>query len=77
MPDGRRALCGVERACFGVNRSRMMHEDYQAKADEARLEAESAKLANVKERCLRSAEVWEAMARRAARTAALKKSNGG
>jgi hypothetical protein len=55
----------------------MMHEDYQAKADEARLEAESAKLANVKERCLRSAEVWEAMARRAARTAALKKSNGG
>jgi hypothetical protein len=54
----------------------MTHEYYQSKADEARLEAEGATLTNVRDRCLRSAEAWEAMARRAARTAALKKTNG-
>lgn len=54
----------------------MSYEYYQSKADEARLEAESATLSNVRDRCLRSAEAWEAMARRAARTEALKKNNG-
>jgi hypothetical protein len=55
----------------------MTQEYYQSKADEARLEAEGTTLPNVKHRCLRSAEAWEAMAQRAARTEALKKTNGG
>jgi hypothetical protein len=55
----------------------MTHEYYQSKADEARDEAGCATLANVKDRCLCSAEAWEGMARRAARTEALKKTNGG
>lgn len=40
---------------------------YRERAAEARREAEAAKLANVRERCLRSAEAWEVMVMRAAR----------
>ncbi len=42
---------------------------YRARADEERLAADAARLANVRERCLRSAAAWEVMADRAARTA--------
>jgi hypothetical protein len=41
---------------------------YLARAAEARADAEAAVLANVRERCLRSAAAWEDMAARAART---------
>jgi hypothetical protein len=41
-------------------------EFYAARAAEARAEASTAKLDNVRERALRSAEAWEAMASRAA-----------
>lgn len=44
-----------------------LHELYAARADEARAEADNAALTNVRERCLRSAEAWEAMAARARR----------
>ena len=40
---------------------------YRARATEARSEAESATLDNVRQRNLRSAEAWEAMAARAER----------
>ena len=40
---------------------------YQSRADEARLAAAEASLANVRDRCLRAAAVWEEMASRAAR----------
>lgn len=45
------------------------HEDfYRARAAEAQAEAAAAPLANVRERCLRAAAAWEAMADRAHRT---------
>ena len=43
-------------------------EFYRTRADEARADAEAATLANVRERCLRSAVAWEQMADRARRT---------
>ncbi|HEX4737136.1 MAG TPA: hypothetical protein VH331_06205 [Allosphingosinicella sp.] len=45
-----------------------LHEQYAARADEARAEAEGTSLDNVRERCLRSAAAWEAMAARARRS---------
>lgn len=44
------------------------HEIFLARATEARADAESAALANVRDRCLRSAAAWEDMAHRAMRT---------
>ena len=44
------------------------HEFFLARAAEARGDADSADLANVRERCLRAAEAWEGMAARAERT---------
>lgn len=44
------------------------HEFYRERAVQARREADEAELANVRERCLRSASVWEDMAARARRT---------
>ena len=44
------------------------HEQFTARAEEARADAEAATLDNVKERCLRAAAAWEAMAARARRT---------
>jgi hypothetical protein len=41
---------------------------YRARAAEARAEAEGTALDNVRERCLRAAEAWEAMAARALRS---------
>ena len=41
---------------------------YRARAIDARADADAASLDNVKERCIRSAEAWESMADRAART---------
>jgi len=46
----------------------VQHDFYQARATEARADADKASLANVKERCIRAAEAWEAMAARARRT---------
>ena len=43
-------------------------DTYLARAAEARAEAESATLDNVRERCLRSEAAWNEMASRAART---------
>jgi hypothetical protein len=43
-------------------------EFYRTRADEARADAESATLGNVRDRCLRSAAAWEDMAARATRT---------
>ena len=43
------------------------HDFYVARAAEARADAEAASLENVRERCLRAAEAWEAMAARAHR----------
>jgi hypothetical protein len=43
-------------------------ETYIARAAEARKDAESTTLANVRERCLRSAAAWTEMAERAERT---------
>jgi hypothetical protein len=43
-------------------------EFYRARAEEARSEAGATSLANVRERCLRAAEAWEAMAARAQRS---------
>lgn len=37
---------------------------YRQRADEARLEAEASTLENVRERCLRAASAWDAMATR-------------
>ncbi|HEY1604997.1 MAG TPA: hypothetical protein VGF77_05310 [Allosphingosinicella sp.] len=45
-----------------------LHDQYAARADEARAEADNATLANVRDRCLRSATAWEAMAARARRS---------
>ena len=44
------------------------HEQFAARADEARADAQAATLTNVRERCLRAAAAWEAMAARAQRT---------
>ena len=44
------------------------YEFYRTRADEARTEAAATALANVRERCLRAAEAWEAMAARAQRS---------
>jgi hypothetical protein len=41
---------------------------YLARAEQAREDAVSATLDNVRERCLRAAEAWDRMAERAART---------
>jgi hypothetical protein len=43
-------------------------EFYRARAEEARKEAGATNLSNVRERCLRAAEAWEAMAARAQRS---------
>jgi hypothetical protein len=45
-------------------------EFYAARAAEARAAANAATLANVRDRCLRSAMAWEDMAERASRTEA-------
>ena len=42
-------------------------EFYRARAAEARADAEAATLFNVRERCLRAAAAWDAMAARAHR----------
>ena len=44
------------------------HDFYTARAAEARAEAEKATLDNVRDRCLRAAGAWEAMAARAHRS---------
>jgi hypothetical protein len=44
------------------------HDQFSARAEEARAEADAATLANVRDRCLRAAAAWEAMAARARRT---------
>jgi hypothetical protein len=43
-------------------------EFYSARASEARTDAAAANLDNVRDRCLRAAEAWEAMAARAHRS---------
>ena len=43
-------------------------ETYQARAAEARAQAEAATLHNVRERCLRAEAAWTEMAQRAERT---------
>ena len=42
-------------------------ELFRARADDARAEAQAATLDNVRDRAIRSAEAWEAMAARATR----------
>jgi hypothetical protein len=44
------------------------HDFYIARATEARADAERATLDNVRDRCLRAAAAWDAMAARAHRT---------
>lgn len=44
------------------------HDFYEARAAEARREAEAATLDNVRDRCLRAAMAWDAMAARAHRS---------
>ncbi|HEX8262823.1 MAG TPA: hypothetical protein VF547_08115, partial [Allosphingosinicella sp.] len=44
------------------------HDFYTARAAEARADADKATLDNVRDRCLRSAAAWEAMAARAHRS---------
>jgi len=46
----------------------VQHEFYLARAAEARSDADSAILANVRDRCLRSEAAWLSMAERAERT---------
>jgi hypothetical protein len=41
---------------------------YRARAEECRLQAEQATLQNVRERCLRAADAWVAMAERGERS---------
>jgi hypothetical protein len=48
------------------------HEQFTARADEARADARAATLDNVRDRCLRAAAAWEAMAARARRTDVLR-----
>jgi hypothetical protein len=45
---------------------------YLARAAEARADAEASTLANVRERCLRAAAAWDAMAARAQRGDAMR-----
>jgi hypothetical protein len=45
---------------------------YRERAEEARVEADAANLANVRDRCLRSAEAWDVMAARIGRTTRLR-----
>jgi hypothetical protein len=45
-----------------------LHEHYTARAEEARADADTATLDNVRDRCLRAAAAWEVMASRLART---------
>ena len=47
-------------------------EFYSARASEARSDAAMANLDNVRDRCLRAAEAWEAMAARAHRSDAMR-----
>lgn len=49
-----------------------LKDDYLARAAASLAEAEATSLANVRERCLRSAEAWNAMAARALRTEAIR-----
>ena len=44
------------------------HEFYLERAAEARRDAQATPLQNVRERCLRAAEAWDAMADRAERS---------
>lgn len=44
------------------------HDFYIARAAEARADADRAQLDNVRDRCLRAAAAWQAMADRAQRT---------
>jgi hypothetical protein len=44
------------------------HDFYVTRASEARADAASATLDNVRDRCLRAADAWEAMAARAHRS---------
>jgi hypothetical protein len=44
------------------------HDFYVARADEARAAADAATLDNVRERCLRAAAAWDAMATRTRRS---------
>ena len=63
-------MLGAE-SVFRRNESLRMssqYEFYRARAEEARAEAEATVLANVRERCVRAAEAWEAMAARAQRS---------
>ena len=46
----------------------VQHDFYVARAAEARADAEAATLDNVRDRCLRAAAAWEAMAARAHRS---------
>ncbi|HWT12568.1 MAG TPA: hypothetical protein VN231_07430 [Allosphingosinicella sp.] len=46
----------------------VIHQFYRLRADEARRAAEIATLDNVRDRHLRAAAAWQAMAERAART---------
>jgi hypothetical protein len=46
----------------------VQHDFYVARASEARADAEAATLDNVRDRCLRAAAAWEAMAARAHRS---------
>lgn len=48
------------------------HDLYLQRAAEARADANAAKLANVRDRCLRAEAAWKAMADRAARTEAMR-----
>ena len=47
-------------------------EFYQARAVDARADADAASLDNVRERCLRAAAAWQNMADRAARTSKMR-----
>jgi hypothetical protein len=46
----------------------VQHDFYMARANEARADADKASLDNVRDRCLRAAAAWDAMAARAQRT---------
>ena len=46
----------------------IQHDFYVARAAEARADAEAATLDNVRDRCLRAAAAWDAMAARAHRS---------
>ncbi len=49
-------------------------EFYRVRAEQARADADAATLDNVRERCLRAAEAWQAMADRAAHTEQMRNS---